>query len=550
MDTSAHLVYGQSWGLCVARCYSIEGDPLDEGEGLQLLPIPESFICPLSMDAMQDPVVLGDGCAYERQYIDDWIKRRKQQRLPATSPSTGLEMASPLRMVSLVALGKAVEVYLSHRPEFKAECSARRSFEQMARALQSDLDEKEAVHGSVRDELQRLTAQVNDLTGTQRANEELLQDICGLHAELEQEREASVQIRREVAAYREAARSLQEEVCRLRPKADEVESLREENEVFCKELGDARAMCAMLKDLPGRDGLSPTADAFGAKTGASRGVSIGAPSAADLAGDSCRALGEVDSGDDHSASTDGGLSGWHVNLLPQVHSQSVSLHQHKQEEPVEEKLHGQLLRNPKIEEEKFEQGEVVEIINLKARPELNGTHGTLICYDQEVGRWQFRSLVSGTCFKIRPDNIQQAPMSSFEVATAAMHGRPFNADVQRDGCKAVHLLAMDLKNQFRIAGKGGIEVMVAAMNGHPGDVCVQRYGCMALGNLAARNQVRIVEDGGIEVIVAAMNGHPDDVCVQTAGCSGLGDVVAGRHRSHCCCHERPPERCWCPATWL
>ena len=77
-----------------------------------------------------------------------------------------------------MALGSAILTYLSHWPELKAEHTARR--------LQSDVNEKQAVHASVQDELQRLRAYANDLTGTRRANEELLQDLSGLPVELEQ----------------------------------------------------------------------------------------------------------------------------------------------------------------------------------------------------------------------------------------------------------------------------------------------------------------------------------------------------------------------------
>ena len=82
--------YGQNWGLGAARCLSIEGDILEGAEdGLRLLLSPDSFICPMTMDSMRDPVLMSDGCTSEREYSGGWIRRRRQQRLPVTSPSTG-----------------------------------------------------------------------------------------------------------------------------------------------------------------------------------------------------------------------------------------------------------------------------------------------------------------------------------------------------------------------------------------------------------------------------------------------------------------------------
>ena len=92
------------------------------------------------------------------------------------------------------------------------------------------------MHASVQDELQRLRAYANDLTGTRRANEELLQDLSGLPVEVERWHVTSQQLRRELATCREVSRLLQEVVNRLRPKANKVDSLREEHDVLWNEL--------------------------------------------------------------------------------------------------------------------------------------------------------------------------------------------------------------------------------------------------------------------------------------------------------------------------
>ncbi len=46
--------------------------------------IPEAFVCPITQDMMQEPVVASDGHTYERTAIELWLKNNN------TSPMTGL----------------------------------------------------------------------------------------------------------------------------------------------------------------------------------------------------------------------------------------------------------------------------------------------------------------------------------------------------------------------------------------------------------------------------------------------------------------------------
>lgn len=150
-----HADYGQRWGEGAARCFSIEGDFLDDGLGLRLMPVPESFFCPISAAIMNDPVATVDGCSYEREYIERWFRERRQFRQSITSPTTGLELQSTTLM-PLMALQRAIEAYLLHRPELKRDHLAGRSFEEAAQVLQIDLLEKQASNATVVDELYRL----------------------------------------------------------------------------------------------------------------------------------------------------------------------------------------------------------------------------------------------------------------------------------------------------------------------------------------------------------------------------------------------------------
>ena len=47
---------------------------------------PSEFACPITLEIMEDPVVLGDGFSYEREAIEDWME------FNSFSPMTGLRV--------------------------------------------------------------------------------------------------------------------------------------------------------------------------------------------------------------------------------------------------------------------------------------------------------------------------------------------------------------------------------------------------------------------------------------------------------------------------
>jgi len=51
--------------------------------------IPEEFICPITQDIMNYPVLCSDGFVYEKAAIQEWLNSRK-----TTSPMTNLPMTS------------------------------------------------------------------------------------------------------------------------------------------------------------------------------------------------------------------------------------------------------------------------------------------------------------------------------------------------------------------------------------------------------------------------------------------------------------------------
>ena len=50
---------------------------------------PDEFVCPISHELMEDPVLASDGHAYERVVIEKWFEKR------LTSPKTGQPLETP-----------------------------------------------------------------------------------------------------------------------------------------------------------------------------------------------------------------------------------------------------------------------------------------------------------------------------------------------------------------------------------------------------------------------------------------------------------------------
>ena len=145
--TVDHGIRGQRWGEGIARCFSVEDDLMDEELAVRLQPIPDNFKCSISLEVMEDPVATVDGSVYDRRYIEDWWRRCQENHRPLTSPNTGLTVARHL--ISLEALRKAIETYMSLRPELKSDRGAKRLLEEAACLLQNDLDEKQAINQSI-----------------------------------------------------------------------------------------------------------------------------------------------------------------------------------------------------------------------------------------------------------------------------------------------------------------------------------------------------------------------------------------------------------------
>ncbi|XP_045043298.2 WD repeat, SAM and U-box domain-containing protein 1 isoform X4 [Desmodus rotundus] len=51
--------------------------------------IPDEFVCPITRELMQDPVIASDGYSYEKEAMENWISKKKR-----TSPMTNLVLSS------------------------------------------------------------------------------------------------------------------------------------------------------------------------------------------------------------------------------------------------------------------------------------------------------------------------------------------------------------------------------------------------------------------------------------------------------------------------
>lgn len=132
----------------------------------QLLPVPNSFLCPITQELMTDPVAAADGFVYERAAIQTWFQNPKSG---GRSPMTNQPL--PSKAVSdVVCLRRAIEEYLHHRPVLLRTEQSRASLEEAVRCLAEDLEFKVLCRRSqeehklkVQEQLLRLQAEVEEL---------------------------------------------------------------------------------------------------------------------------------------------------------------------------------------------------------------------------------------------------------------------------------------------------------------------------------------------------------------------------------------------------
>ena len=81
----------------------------------QILPIPEDYICPITQDLMEDPVVAADGNSYELQAITEWLQLGKR-----ISPITGDRLAHT-NLIPNVRLKAIIQDFKQKLPKIQLE---------------------------------------------------------------------------------------------------------------------------------------------------------------------------------------------------------------------------------------------------------------------------------------------------------------------------------------------------------------------------------------------------------------------------------------------
>lgn len=117
-------------------------DDVENGDLLaaEVIPIPYSFMCSLTHEVFEDPVLTIDGHVYERAPIELWFRQGHR-----TSPLTGANLPS-LQLTPDVALKGAIEEYLKLRPELQRRAAEQRDYQVAMQAWSEELAGKHSIH--------------------------------------------------------------------------------------------------------------------------------------------------------------------------------------------------------------------------------------------------------------------------------------------------------------------------------------------------------------------------------------------------------------------
>ena len=77
--------------------------------------IPDAYVCPITVEVMEDPCIAADGNSYERREIQAWFARGKR-----TSPMTGAQLPHT-HLTPNINLKKAIQNFLEEVRQFDCE---------------------------------------------------------------------------------------------------------------------------------------------------------------------------------------------------------------------------------------------------------------------------------------------------------------------------------------------------------------------------------------------------------------------------------------------
>lgn len=139
--------WAEAVGLCVAQRFEVHFDACGRNTKVARLdPVRSALECPITRQAMRDPVMTCDGHVYERRAIERWFMEGR-----ATSPMTNLELPEAV-CVPLMPLRLAIEAYVNRRPELmqpRGEHDAD-ALRQTIEVLRAQLAEATAALGAAR----------------------------------------------------------------------------------------------------------------------------------------------------------------------------------------------------------------------------------------------------------------------------------------------------------------------------------------------------------------------------------------------------------------
>jgi len=155
-------------------------------QGLELVPVTDSFTCPILQSEMRYPVMTVDGQVYEEEAIRQWFQSSEELRSPFTNmvlPSADL---FPMQF-----LKDAVQEYMRGRPEIVAAFEAQRE-------LQNEQQQKIELRGQVLDMRSQLEQQDTRMHTLQAAAQrerqnaeqqkiELRSQVLDMRSQLEQQ---------------------------------------------------------------------------------------------------------------------------------------------------------------------------------------------------------------------------------------------------------------------------------------------------------------------------------------------------------------------------
>jgi len=156
------------------------------------LPVPDGFVCQILQEIMRDPVTTCDGHTYEREAIEEWLRRRE------TSPCTGLQLPS-LQLTPNIGLKKAICAFKEQQPEVTRAPLQRKDWALVEKALsvvetferESNvtnakiarlLRENRALRGNAETQKLQLRMQAKNLKAERRAHSQEV-EVLQLHLE-------------------------------------------------------------------------------------------------------------------------------------------------------------------------------------------------------------------------------------------------------------------------------------------------------------------------------------------------------------------------------